>query len=77
MDWGTIILLTIGVIATIAGLLLSPTGSTSGLSAMAGQDLELFKKTKDRGFFKILQMIMFVLIFVMAIICIVYKILYK
>ncbi len=73
MDWAVIILITIASIATIIGLLLSPTGSTSGLSAMAGQDLELFKKTKDRGFFKILQMIMFFIIFVMAVICIVYK----
>jgi len=40
---------------------------------MAGQDLELFKKTKDRGFFKILQMVMFFIVFVIAIICIVYK----
>ena len=38
---------------------------------------KLFKKTKDRGFFKILQMVMFVLIFTMAVICIVYKILHK
>ncbi len=74
MDWGTIILSIIGSMAIIIGLLLSPTGSTSGLSAMAGQDLELFKKTKDRGFFKILQMVMFFFIFSLFVICIIYKI---
>ena len=74
MDWGTIILTIIGSIAIIIGLLLSPTGSTSGLSAMAGQDLELFKKTKDLGFFKILQMVMFFFVFSLFVICIIYKI---
>jgi preprotein translocase subunit SecG len=39
--------------------MLSGSGSTTGLSALSGQDLELFKKTKDRGIVKILQAIMF------------------
>ena len=72
MDWATITLIVIGVIAIIVGLLLSSSGSTSGLSSMAGQDLELFKKTKDRGFIKIMQMIMFFLLIVAIIILIVY-----
>jgi preprotein translocase subunit SecG len=63
MDTITIILLVISVICLIIGLLLSSSGSTTGLTAIAGQDLELFKKTKDRGFVKIMQMIMFVLMF--------------
>ena len=74
MDWGSIILIVIGSLATISGLLLSPCGSTSGLSAMAGQDLELFKKTKDRGFIKVMQMVMFSLVLVLMVVCIVYRV---
>jgi preprotein translocase subunit SecG len=55
----------------VIGLLLSGSGSTTGLTALAGQDLELFKKTKDRGFVKILQMIMFLLMFFMFAVAIV------
>ncbi len=71
MNWFDIVLIVIGAVCTIIGLLLSSSGSTSGLSAMAGQDLELFKKTKDRGFIKILQMVMFVLVFVSFVILII------
>lgn len=74
MDWGLILLIVIGSLATIIGLLLSPSGSTSGLSAMAGQDLELFKKTKDRGFIKVMQMVMFSLVLVLMVVCIVYRV---
>lgn len=73
MDWATIVLIVIGVVALIVGLLLSSSGSTSGLSAMAGQDLELFKKTKDRGFIKVMQMVMFVILFIVMVILIVHK----
>lgn len=75
MTWATIVFIVIGNIAVIVGLLLSGSGSASGLSAMAGQDLELFKKTKDRGFIKILQMLMFGIIITMFIVLIVYRIL--
>ena len=74
MTWGTIVFIVIGAIAILAGLLLSSSGSTSGLSAMAGQDLELFKKTKDRGFVKGMQMLMFLLIFIGIIVLIVAKV---
>lgn len=74
MNWFDIVLIVIGAVCTIVGLLLSSSGSTSGLSAMAGQDLELFKKTKDRGFIKILQMVMFVLVFVSFVILIIFHI---
>jgi preprotein translocase subunit SecG len=50
-------------VCLVIGLLLSGSGSTTGLTALSGQDLELFRKTKDRGFIKILQMIMFLLMF--------------
>lgn len=74
MDWATILLVTIGAIAMIVGLLLSPSGTSSGLSAMAGQDLELFKKTKDRGFIKSMQMVMFFIFILVIILIITYKI---
>ena len=73
MDWATITLIVIGVIAIIVGLLLSSSGSTSGLSSMAGQDLELFKKTKDRGFIKVMQMVMFFLLLLSVVIMIVHR----
>ena len=73
MTWGTIMLIVIGAISTVAGLLLSSSGSTTGLSAMAGQDLELFKKTKDRGFIKALQMLMFAIELIVVIVLIVSK----
>ncbi|MDD6145149.1 MAG: preprotein translocase subunit SecG [Malacoplasma sp.] len=73
MDWATITLIVIGVIAIIVGLLLSSSGSTSGLSSMAGQDLELFKKTKDRGFIKVMQMVMFFLLLLSVVIIIVHR----
>lgn len=56
-----IVMFVLGGIALIVGLLLSGSGTGAGLNASAGQDLELFKKTKDRGFVKILQIVMFIL----------------
>ena len=55
-----IVMFIFGIIALVIGLLLSSSGSTTNLLSTGGQDLELFKKTKDRGFIKILQMAMFV-----------------
>ena len=55
----SIVMFVFGGIALLIGLLLSGSGTGAGLNAQAGQDLELFKKTKDRGFVKILQIIMF------------------
>jgi preprotein translocase subunit SecG len=54
--------------------MLSGSGSTTGLTAIAGQDLELFKKTKDRGFVKVLQMTMFVLMLVMIVLAVVFQV---
>ena len=39
---------------------ITSSGSTTNLLSSGGQDLELFKKTKDRGFIKFLQIAMFV-----------------
>ena len=47
----------ISSIFIILGLMLSSSGSTGGFTVNNGQDLELFKKTKDRGFIKLLQII--------------------
>ena len=56
----TIIILIVAIFIIILGLLLSGTGSNAGLGSISGQDLEIFKKTKDRGIIKILQFIMFI-----------------
>lgn len=55
-----VVMFIFGIIALLIGLLLSSSGSTTNLLSIGGQDLELFKKTKDRGFIKILQIVMFV-----------------
>lgn len=55
-----IVMFIFGIIALVIGLLLSSSGSTTNLLSTGGQDLELFKKTKDRGFIKILQIAMFI-----------------
>jgi preprotein translocase subunit SecG len=60
-----IIMFVLAGVALVVGLLLSGSGTGASLNNVAGQDLELFKKTKDRGFVKILQIIMFVIMLVM------------
>jgi len=60
-----IVMFVFGGIALLVGLLLSGSGTGAGLNASAGQDLELFKKTKDRGFVKILQIVMFILMLIL------------
>jgi preprotein translocase subunit SecG len=45
-------IVTLCVVIIALGLLLSGSGSSSGLVATSGQDLELFRKTKDRGLIK-------------------------
>jgi preprotein translocase subunit SecG len=73
MSTGVVILLILSILCLIVGLMLSPAGSTTGLTAMAGQDLELFRKTKDRGIIKILQIIMFILMILCLLLCILVK----
>jgi preprotein translocase subunit SecG len=75
MSIATIILLVICVVCLVIGLLLSGSGSTTGLAALSGQDLELFRKTKDRGFVKFLQLVMFFLMFTALVLLIVFSIL--
>ncbi|WP_353289864.1 preprotein translocase subunit SecG [Ureaplasma ceti] len=59
------------VLCLIIGLLLSKSGSSGGLATLAGQDLEIFKKTKDRGWIKWFQVLMFIMTVVLIIIAIV------
>lgn len=63
----------IAALCIILGLLLSKSGSSSGISTMSGQDMEIFKKTKDRGWMKIFQIVMILCSFALLIIAIVMK----
>ncbi|AEW45959.1 preprotein translocase subunit SecG [Mycoplasma haemocanis str. Illinois] len=57
----------LSILTLLIGLLLSNTGSTGGLVALSGHDLELFKKTKDYGLVKILRISMLIMIFLLII----------
>ncbi|RCT49708.1 preprotein translocase subunit SecG [Ureaplasma parvum] len=70
----TIVLILFSVLALVIGLLLSRTSPSGGLSSLNGQDLEIFKKTKDRGWIKGLQVLMFLLSIVMILIIIFYRV---
>ena len=70
----TIVLILFSVLALIIGLLLSRTSPSGGLSSLNGQDLEIFKKTIDRGWIKGLQVFMFLLTIVMILIIIFYRV---
>jgi len=72
MNWCFYALIGLSAVAIIIGLLLSSSGSTAGLTSMNGQDLELFKKTKDRGAVKILQTLLYLDFLTMFILILVY-----
>ena len=63
-----IIFYVFAIISFVIALLLSGHGNTGGITPMSGNDIELFKKTKDRGIVKIMQFILFVLILVLIVI---------
>lgn len=65
MEWLDIIFYVLAIIALIIALLLSGHGNTGGISPTSGNEIELFKKTKDRGAVKVLQFILFILVFLM------------
>ncbi|WP_027124170.1 preprotein translocase subunit SecG [Mycoplasmoides pirum] len=67
-----IIMFIMSIISLIIGLLLSNSGSTGGLASLSGQDLEIFKKTKDRGLIKVLQIVMFVIMILFLILGLVF-----
>ncbi len=61
----------LAILSLIVALLLSRSGSSGGLASIGGQDLEIFKKTKDRGWIKGLQIFLFMMTVVLVIIAIV------
>ncbi|EGZ31194.1 preprotein translocase subunit SecG [Malacoplasma iowae] len=65
MEWYDIIFYVLAIVALIIALLLSGHGNTGGISPTSGNEIELFKKTKDRGVVKVLQLILFVMVFVL------------
>ncbi|AAP56809.2 preprotein translocase subunit SecG [Mycoplasmoides gallisepticum] len=67
----------LAIIALIVGLGLSNSGTTGGLASLSGQDLEIFKKTKDRGIIKILQIVMFILMLLFLILGLIYHFVIK
>lgn len=69
-----IIFYVLAIISLIIALLLSSHGNSGGINPIAGNDIELFKKTKDRGIVKVLQFILFVMMFVLIAIGIVVRI---
>ena len=73
MDALQIIFYVLAIVVFIIALLLSGHGNTGGITPMSGNDIELFKKTKDRGIVKILQFVLFVLVFVLITIGLVIK----
>ncbi|GMO17574.1 MAG: preprotein translocase subunit SecG [Mycoplasmoidaceae bacterium] len=74
MSWAITFILVLMSIVIFIGLLLSSSGSTGGLTSMNGQDLELFKKTKDRGLVKILQLLMYIILLITLVVVVAYKI---
>lgn len=62
-----IVLSILSILCFIIGLILSRTGTSSGLTNISGQDLEIFRKTKDRGIIKFFQVLMFILSIVLLI----------
>ncbi len=61
MEWLEILFYVLAGVALICALLLSGHGSSNGLNSISSSELELFKKTKDRGFIKGLQIFLFLL----------------
>ncbi|MGL4617303.1 MAG: preprotein translocase subunit SecG [Mycoplasmoidaceae bacterium] len=60
-------------LSLVIALLLSGSGSSNGLNSMAASDLEIFKKTKDRGLIKVLQIVLFIMVFVLITLALIYR----
>lgn len=69
----TIICSILAVLCLLTGLILSRSGSSGGLTNLSGQDLEIFKKTKDRGIIKFFQILMFIMTIILILIAIIVK----
>lgn len=65
MNWLEIVFYVLAIVSLIIALLLSGHGNTGGISPTSGNEIELFKKTKDRGMVKILQLVLFVMVFIL------------
>lgn len=65
MEWLEILFYVLAGIALVVALLLSGHGSSNGLNTINSQELELFKRTKDRGLVKWLQIFLFILTFIL------------
>ncbi|MGL4950349.1 MAG: preprotein translocase subunit SecG [Mycoplasma sp.] len=70
----TVIILLVAFVCVLLGLLLSSSGASAGLSNISAQDLEIFKKTKDRGLVKLLQVCFVIALIVLATLIIVFSI---
>lgn len=68
MQWLEILFYVLAGVALICSLLLSSHGSSNGLNTVNSSELELFKKTKDRGFIKGLQIFLLLLTVVLILI---------
>lgn len=68
-----VVCLVMSALCILFGLLLSKSGTTSGIVTLSAQDMEIFKKTKDRGWIKIYQISMIICAFCLLIIAIVMK----
>lgn len=75
MYWLDIVFYSLAAVSLLIALLLSSSGSTNGIVSTSGSDIEIFKKVKDRGIVKILQMILFILVFVLITIGIILRVL--
>lgn len=73
MEWLDILFYVLAIVALIIALLLSGSGNTGGILPSSGNEIELFKKTKDRGAVKVLQFILFIFVFVLIAIGIVIR----
>ncbi len=73
MSWLEILFYVLASIALVVALLLSGHGSSNGLNSINSSELELFKRTKDRGAIKWLQIFLFTLTFIIILIALVIR----
>ena len=72
-----IIFYVIAGLSLVNALLFSWSGYSNVVYSMAVQELEIFKKTKDRGDTKVLQIILFIIVFVLITLALIYRFLIK
>ena len=73
----TIVCSILAILCVIVGLILSRAGTSGGLTSIMGQDLEIFKKSKDRGIMKFFQISMFVMAIILLFIVLIVHIFVK